>query len=95
MFGLDCPSQVPTQCIAYVDDICKPVICHAGQVVDSLQFITKIVVEVFKWHGFTPNFSAGKTEAVVAFAGQGARQMQKHILCTCGGVLHFDGVGLR
>lgn len=63
--------------ISWVDDLAIPIAtCMPSQLLPLLDQVTCVVHDIFRDHGLTMNFDAGKTEAVVMFRGAGANQFR-------------------
>eukprot|EP00973_Karenia_brevis_P086480 11993643-Karenia_brevis.AAC.1 len=79
-YGIDgCTDSYQNCCIAYVDDIFRPFLCPAKNIIDAVEVLTKIVHSTFTFHGFSPNFKPGKTEAVILFCGPNTRHVKHDI----------------
>eukprot|EP00973_Karenia_brevis_P064380 8944491-Karenia_brevis.AAC.1 len=56
-FGIhQVPAYVNNGSIVYVDDLYKPVLCDAEDVIDVVKGVAKIAISIFSACGFEPNF---------------------------------------
>ena len=65
-------SSVKFRDISYHDDLVLPIVAPAHQLVDATAKAASIVFYVFAMFGFSLNFTKGKTEAIIVFAGPGS-----------------------
>ena len=63
--------------VAWVDDVVFHVAAGASCIVEKLEQATQIVHEEMIKVGLTPNYSPGKTEALITFAGKGAERSSR------------------
>ena len=69
--------------ISYHDDLVLPCVAPAQHIATCTASVAAIVYTVFTYFGFRLNFSAGKTEAIVVFAGPGSTAAAR-ALCLAG-----------
>ena len=62
---------------AFMDDFCVPVVAPAAEVLGRLAATAVIVAATASEFGLTLNFKAGKTEAIVSFAGPGTKEARR------------------
>ena len=66
--------------ISYADDVCIPVVSsESGELVATVATVCEITIRVLRQHGLSLNFSAGKTEVVIAFSGFGPKEITRHL----------------
>eukprot|EP00973_Karenia_brevis_P039524 5455206-Karenia_brevis.AAC.1 len=58
---------------SYVDDVVVPLVADAPALLDRVAAAVAVVVDVFRVHCLTVNFSKGKTEVLCCFSGPGAK----------------------
>ena len=63
--------------VSFVDDVTVLVIEDAGNIIDKVCAVTVIAVNTFAGFGMDLNFSAGKSECVLAFWGAGKAKQSK------------------
>eukprot|EP00973_Karenia_brevis_P051333 7131883-Karenia_brevis.AAC.1 len=74
--------------VAYVDDVFKPVLCHASDIVAHVQTLAQISMRTFLRFGFQPNFAQGKSEVLLSFAGPQSRDVKHHIMNNMSSCIH-------
>ena len=79
--------------IAYVDDGVIPIVSPAHQIVSSLRRAASVAWFTSTTHGLGLNFAPGKSEAIIAFHGEGSQAARRHVFSERGGVLVCDGLG--
>ena len=93
-FGLPQPRVVhQLSRIAYVDDAVIPVVGPAASLIAKLRSTASAAMFVYENHGLSLNFSAGKSEAVINFHGDGAQHLRNHVFSDLGGIIVCDGFG--
>ena len=94
-FGVD-PPGVSHQIsrIAYVDDSVIPVLGPASSILSMLSRAAAAAKFTYENHGLELNFSAGKSESVIAFHGVGAQQARHEVFVDRSGVIVCEGFGV-
>ena len=76
---------------SYVDDTFVPVIEEAPKLLAKAAATLAVVDEALEVHGFTANYSKGKTEVVIAAHGKGATILKQTVAHDMGCVISFVG----
>ena len=69
--------------VSFVDDVTVLVVDSASSIISKVEAVTVIAVNTFAGFGMDLNFSAGKSECILALAGKGKVKVNK-FLYECG-----------
>ena len=65
--------------LTYVDDLAVQITTHAEHAVPVAAAVAQVLYDATTAHGMRPNLSAGKTEAVISFAGPGHHELRRQL----------------
>eukprot|EP00435_Cladocopium_sp_Y103_P076214 s119_g82.t1 len=81
---------VPLALSCWADDVCIKLHASCGdRLVPMVQRTAEVVVEQLGYMGMKPNFSPGKTEAILDFRGRGCRQLRRFVFEESKGDIHL------
>ena len=78
---LESPATAPLQHPTWVDDVCLPVFSRtACGLTNRLSAVCAVMHDAYLRRGLAPNYSRGKTEAVIVWAGKGSTAAKQGVL---------------
>ena len=84
-------TEIPYALVAWADDVVSLGLDEdPDQLIAKLEFTCQTMVEELLTYGLLPNFSGGKTEAVVDPRGAGSTQVRRHIFTEGKGLLPIE-----
>lgn len=84
-----------TQCnltdVSFVDDVACPIVATAGDMMRILPEALRDIDHSFALHAMTSNYSKGKSEVLMCYAGDGANKLRQSITNERNNVIRFAG----
>ena len=74
---------------SFVDDGIVPILAKAENILDIIASVAAIIDSEFSSHGYTLNYTKGKTEVLFFFHGPGAKLVKAKLFADLGGIIQF------